>query len=489
MHTISENDLFHRLSFDNPWWRFKVDTKIKFLHPPQRMAYQAFSQRVRATPQNENDTGKIKTGRINVLAGPLRTGKTVMLRQLVAEIIESGVPPRQVMYCSLATPSYAAADLFLLFELFCRQYGHTADTELYVFFDEVQYIDNWQAVLKKLKKMRPNAHLTVAVSSDSPKLVMEDNTEPDGAEPTLDTFILPPLTFAEFLSFRKTDTKLFIGLEDGSDSAKVMLRQNALSALNTEFHRYINFGGFLEGVMPGPGGKSAPAFIRDGASDRVLHKDFASLHGVNNPQDLNKLLGLVAYNTGREVSIDDLAKHTGIAKNTVRKYLDYLEHAFLIRRLPRIDRKAKRFQRAVAFKVYLTTPCLYAALFGPVSADDAVFSRLAETALVAQWLGSKAMGQLAYASWRNGGMDLVIMDLENDVPVRVYDLDWESAYGSESKGPSGLVSFIEGTNREAQAYILTRDTARPASMRGVEITMAPISLYAYMAGRNPDGIH
>ncbi|MEK9755325.1 MAG: DUF4143 domain-containing protein, partial [Rhodospirillaceae bacterium] len=99
---------------------------------------------------------------------------------------------------------------------------------------------------------------------------------------------------------------------------------------------------------------------RDGVADRVLHKDLANLYGISEAQELNKLFGLLAFNTAREVTIEDLAKAAGVAKNTLRKYLDYLESAFLIRRVPRVDKDAKRFQRQVAFKVYLTTPCLYA---------------------------------------------------------------------------------------------------------------------------------
>lgn len=89
--------------------------------------------------------------------------------------------------------------------------------------------------------------------------------------------------------------------------------------------------------------------------------------------------------------MDDLAKATNIAKNTLRKHLDYLEQAFLIRRINRVDRDGKKFQRQVFFKVYLTGPCLYAALFAPVPPSYQFFQRLAETALVSQWLGSTAI--------------------------------------------------------------------------------------------------
>ncbi len=474
MHIIADNDLFHRLAFDNPWWELKADTKIQFKNPPKRIFYGPFYDHLT----------RAKTGQVLALAGPLRAGKTVLLRQAVAGLIESGVKPTSVFYCNMTVPSYTATNVTTLFEMFCRRYRHGPDAELYILYDEIQYVKGWEKALLALSEMRPNARIVAAVSSGAPAITTGKKTH-DGR---ITTYVLPPLTFLEFLRFRDSEAALFGDVPDGA-GAKMALRANALPALNAEFYRYINFGGFLEGIVMSKEGTPAPTFIRDGVADRVLHKDLASLHGVNDAQELNRLFGVLAFNTAREVTIDDLAKAVGIAKNTLRKYLDYLESAFLIRRLPRVDRNAKKFQRAVSFKVYLTAPCLYAALFAPVPKDDQFFHRLAETALVAQWLGSPELDNLAYASWRGGAIDLLMMNPDSGTPDHVYEIDWENRYGRPGKGPEELVGFVEGTNRKAECYILTGAIARPASMRGIDMTLAPLALYAYWLERdkkNPD---
>lgn len=465
VHIISDNDLFQRLAFDNPWWEFSGDTKIEFRHPPKRAGYQALADKARAAADAS----------VTVLAGPLRAGKTVMLRQMVADVIESGVPPTSVFYCNMTVPSYTSADLATLFEMFCRRYHHKADAELYVFYDEIQYVRGWQDAVLALAKLRPKARIVAAVSSGAPALT----TGASVAGGRLSVIVLPPLSFLEFLRFRGTEKTIF---GDNPGDGPMALRAEALPALNAEFHRYVNFGGFLEGIVGKTQGSPAPTFIRDGLSDRVLHKDLSSLAGINDAQELNKLFGILSFNTGREVTMDDLAKAAGIAKNTLRKYLDYLESAFLIRRVARVDKDAKRFQRQVAFKVYLTAPCLYAAQFGPVPVTDAAFRRLAETALVCQWLGTGAVDNLAYASWRGGGIDLLSLDPATDQPDHVYELDWTNAYGRE-RGPDQLVRFVEATNPGAKPYILTMAVARPATMRGLELTLAPLALYAYWVGR------
>jgi predicted AAA+ superfamily ATPase len=471
MHTITDNDLFHRLAFDNPWWEFKDSTRVAFKNPPKRAFFQAFHQRVM-------DAG---TGNVMVLAGPLRAGKTVLMRQMVAQLVEKGIKPTSILYCSLTTPSYTAADLSILFEMFCRRYRHGPDAEIYIFFDEVQYVKEWEKQLLKLAKMRPHAKIVGAVSSGSPSIVSGAKVM-DGK---MEIFVLPPLTFLEFMRFRGTEEKLF-GTPGGDlQHGAMTLAPNGLPALNQEFHRYVNFGGFLEGILSGKDGVPAPAFIRDGVADRVLHKDLASLSGVNDPQELNRLFGLLAFNTAREVSMDDLAKATGIAKNTLRKYLDYLEQAFLIRRINRVDRDGKKFQRQVFFKVYLTSPSLYAALFAPVPPFDQFFQRLAETALVSQWLGSAAIDNLYYASWRGGAVDLLTLHPETEKPDHVYDLDWSNTYVRTGTRPEQMVNFVRENNPKAMSYVLTGSVARAATMKGVDMTLAPVALYTYWIERDP----
>jgi predicted AAA+ superfamily ATPase len=484
-----------RLAFDNPWWEFTSGSEIKFRRPAKRVFFASFFSRVEKADAPGDMGGDI--GGVVVLAGPLRAGKTVMIRQVVAQLIEKGVSPSSICTCSMALPPLAGAEPESLLRVFSSRYGHGRESELFVFFDEVQYVQDWRKKLAALAEAWPKARIIAAVSS--------------GGEPS--DFLLPPLTFLEFLRFRKTEDKLF-GAEAAAGGAEksanapanaMVLAPGALTALNDEFLRYVNFGGFPGGVMGHGGGAGgaggggpSPAFIRDGLADGVLHKDLAGLHGINDTRELNRLFALLARNTALEVSIEELAKAVGVAKNTLRKYLDYLESAFLIRRLSRVDRHAKRFQRAVAFKVYLTSPCLYAALFGPVSADNGVFPRLAETALVSQWLCSKVepgapgiTASLVYASWRGGAIDLLSIDRKSGKPDQVYELDWGDDYAGAgagtnakaNKGPAGLTDFVRATNPAAKAYILTRETARQGVMAGIDITLAPLSLYAYWLER------
>ncbi|MEO5338584.1 MAG: AAA family ATPase [Magnetospirillum sp. WYHS-4] len=467
MHIISDNDLFQRLVFENPWWDLKPDTRIEFRASTQRIFFPSFFNRMMGAG----------AGDILVLTGPLRGGKTVMLRQTVARLIEGGVKPTHVFYASLTTPSLAGADLAVLFEMFLRRYRHGPEAELYVFFDEAEYVADWQKTVSQLARMRPRTRFVCAVSAGAPA-----GGEANAGGGRYQVFVLPPLTFVEFLRFRGSEDKLF-GPGAGKPHGKAVFKETLLPVLNEEFMRYINFGGFPEGILGKTEGAPAPTFIRDGLTNRVLHKDLPGLFGISDAQEVNRVLTVLAFNTGREISIDEIAKVTGIAKNTIRKYLDFLISAHLIRRLDRVDQNGNPFQRAVGFKVLLSTPCLYASLFGPSPIGHDAFPRLVQCAVVAQWRASEAENDLSYAVWRGGGVDLVGFDPRNGKPSAAFEMDWNDHYAQASKGPGNLIQFVKGSGGSAKAFILTHSLARPGRMQGVDITLAPASLYCYWLGR------
>jgi len=473
MLEIGEQTILKRLTFENPWWALDPNKgNIKFRQPAKRHFYDAFH-----TTFFSADTGKA-----TLLAGPLRTGKTVMLRQMIAELIEGGIKPQSVLFASFVSPTYWAKSLGEMLTMFRQKFGHSEQEPLYIFLDEVQYTGEWREELKALATNNPTVRFAAALSSDVPlgkyagKGAGEDDRD-------FELSVLPPLTFVEFLRLRGSEEKLF---EHVVDDAPQEFHQQHLKALNEEFVRYVNYGGFPEGIMTRTEGTPPPTFVRDGLCDRLLHKDLASHAGINDVHELSRLFTVVAFNTAREISIDELAQSSGIAKNTVRKYLDYLESSFLIRRVVRLDRDAKRFKRIVAFKVYLTSPCMYAALFGPVGADSEVFGRLAETAVFCQWLGSESVGHMAYASWRGGKVDMVGIERRGNSPIRpgrpwvVAEMDWNERLIYSQAGPRALGEFVRTNCPEAVAYVMTRNVARPGLLDGIQVRVLPIALSCYL---------
>jgi predicted AAA+ superfamily ATPase len=69
-------------------------------------------------------------------------------------------------------------------------------------------------------------------------------------------------------------------------------------------------------------------------AESYLYKDLLMLEQINKPQLLDKLLKAVALQVGNEVSYQELAQTTGSDNKTVEKYIDLLEKAFVLFKLP-----------------------------------------------------------------------------------------------------------------------------------------------------------
>lgn len=112
--------------------------------------------------------------------------------------------------------------------------------------------------------------------------------------------------------------------------------------------------------------KDPRQFIRHDIIDKVLLRDLPSLYGITDVQELNSLFNMIAYRSGDQFSYQKLAQVSGVKKDTLKKYIQYLEAAFLIKLIHRTDYTARSFKRDVNFKIYLTNPSLRCALFEPI---------------------------------------------------------------------------------------------------------------------------
>ncbi len=113
------------------------------------------------------------------------------------------------------------------------------------------------------------------------------------------------------------------------------------------------------------------------------------------------------------MSLEELSRNSGVAKNTIKKYIEYLEAAFLIKVVHRSTDRQKGFTGPNYFKVYLTNPSIRSALFAPIAENDEFMGAFAETAIFSQWFHAPA--DLHYARWRDGEVDIVFLDAGNDL--------------------------------------------------------------------------
>lgn len=467
MFEIAKNDIIARLRFDNPWWSTGVDISIAFQENPRRKYFDSFFQAI-------TDTSIL---RAIILMGPRRIGKTVMVYHCIRELLNIGVPSNTILYVSLETPIYTGLALEGILSYFQELFGHERPTTLYVFFDEIQYLKNWEVHLKSLVDSYPSYRF-VATGSAAAALRLKSNESGAGR---FSDYILPPLTFSEYLKFIGREDELI----EKDFSTKFIYSSRNIEELNKEFVNYLNYGGYPEAVFSPSIRANPEQYIKSDIIDKVLLRDLPSLYGISDIQELNRLFTTLAYNTGNEVSLEGLSKSSGVAKNTIKRYLEYLEAAFLIKRVERIDQNAKRFKRAMSFKVYLTNPSMRAALFGRVDIDGNAMGPLTETAIFSQWQHSK-QANLYYARWNQGEIDIVSLENTNQKPIWAVEVKWSDRPFRYHEELENCVSFVEHNPQIEQPILITSRTIFNIDInyRNIKFEFVPASLYAYIISTN-----
>jgi len=463
MLTISQAEIKNRLRFDNPWWETSCIEK-RYQDYPRRFYFASFFKLVKESSIN----------RAAVLMGPRRVGKTVMIYHTVDKLLKEGVAPTSILYVSLETPLYTGLSLEKIVNLFQSEFEHKRDDRLFIIFDEIQYLAGWEVHLKSLVDSYP-AYKYIATGSAAAALKLKSRESGAGR---FTDFLLPPLTFAEYLAFIGRVEDLIVLSNDFGWDAK------NITELNNEFINYLNFGGYPEAVFSNLIQNDSARYIKSDIIDKVLLRDLPSLYGINDVQELNKLFTTIAYNTGNEITLENLSKSSGVSKNTIKKYIEYLEAAFLIKIVSRVDFSSKKFKRAMTFKVYLTNPSMRAALFGPVGDDHQAMGALTETAIFSQWSHSENIDNLHYARWDAGEVDIVWLDTATQRPAWCVEVKWSDLPCSDSRMLKGAISYAKNNEIGIPIRVTTKTISKITIIDDIVIEFQPSAAYAYTLGAN-----
>ncbi len=468
MLQVSDQEINSRLREENPWWIDGAGIDRDFAVFPRRAYLQPFTRLLRQDgPQ-----------RAVLLLGPRRVGKTILVFHAIDDLLRRNVAGRDILYISLETPTFFGQSLESLVRRFQKMFERPADTALFVFFDEIQYLKGWEVHLKSLVDSFRGIQF---VATGSAAAALKHKSTESGAG-RFTEYVLPPLTFFEYLRFIGKEEALILDDPDRDDAGRYIVRD--VHGLNDAFVNYVNFGGYPEAVFSETVRNNPRRYIKSDIIDKVLLRDLPSLYGIADVQELNSLFNTVAYNSAQEISVEDLSQSSGVSKPTIVKYLEYLEAAFLIKRLRRIDENAKHFRKAMTFKVYLTNSTMRSALFAPLDADNAAMGHMVETAVFSQWLHNASyIESLHYARWKKGEIDLVSLDAAQR-PRFAVEVKWSDRAPSDAKEIKALLEFARVNPLARRPLVTTRTLSEIKIVDGIEIEFTPASLHCYTVGRN-----
>ncbi len=467
---IPQEKIIERLRYENPWWVTKAIPEL----------YRTMSKRLYFTLFYPFVVEK-EIKRAVVLMGPRRVGKTVMMFHTIDQLIQENINPQKLFFIGIDNPIYINLSLQDILDLCTEALKIKNLDDCYIFFDEIQYLKDWERHLKVLVDTYPKTKFIV---SGSAAAALRWHSTESGAGRFTD-FMLPPLTFQEFIHLKNRSHLMVEGAIKYNGKEIAYQLTNNIDELNKEFVSYLNFGGYPEVVLSEKIQSDMGRYVKNDIVDKVLLRDLPSLYGIKDVQELNRFFTYIAYNTGNEFSYETMSRESGIIKETLKKYLEYLEAAFLIKVLNKLDINAKRLKRVTSFKVYLTNPSLRTALFSPISESDQEMGNMVETAILSQWMHRENLN-LNYARWKDkkeGEVDLVLLDDKNFKPIWGIEIKWSNRYVEKTNELNSMVQFCD-KNKLSSALVTTINQEGNKNFKEIEFTFLPAALYAYNVGVN-----
>lgn len=275
----------------------------------------------------EQVLAKSETGEIIILKGVRRSGKSTILLNTIRNRISKGVNPNDILFINLEDPRFISdLDVKLLAQIREVYLEYLNPTGLpYFFLDEIQNVPHFEKwVLKEYELRRSRLFLT---GSNARLLSREIGTALTGRYLEVIVF---PLGFQEFLAFKG------IYVQNQLDRAHYRLE------INRSFQEYLTFGGFPKiALIEDPEIKKAElkAYF-----DSILLRDIVARYRLDNVEALMTLSVYLLSNISNLLSVNTLKNYFKLSFDLIDRYVEYLENAYLIFRVPLFDWSFKRQQ-------------------------------------------------------------------------------------------------------------------------------------------------
>jgi predicted AAA+ superfamily ATPase len=246
---------------------------------------------------------KLRPNKVLMLLGPRRSGKTAFIKDYLKT-----VDPTK----TLVLNGEDLVDAALLQERSVANYSRLlADKDLLV-IDEAQHIPEMGLILKLIVDSIEGIQV-IATGSSAFDLHQQVGEPLVGRQNTLFMYPLAQMEFSKIEDFKTTIEK----------------REERLI-----------FGGYPE-LIQYPDWKDKEDYLYQIMNDYLL-KDILMVDGIKNSNKLYALLRLIAFQVGKEVSLEELGKQLGMSKNTVERYLDLLSKVFVIFRIGGFSRNLRK---------------------------------------------------------------------------------------------------------------------------------------------------
>lgn len=257
---------------------------------------------------------------IKIITGVRRCGKSVIKDQIEEELRRMGKPTLSLDFERLSVNSQISnAD-----ELVAYVTARLGQEKTYVFLDEVQQVDGWNIACRSLRL----ENLSLFVTGSNSKLLSKEFTKEFSGRYV--SFNIRPFVYREICEYAQ---------------------QTGNSRTVTD---YIIYGGFPKTLEFAD--KNAILDYLNELDRQIVRNDLMNRYHIRKEVLFEKLVNFILRSNSRIFSANSVMKFLKgqgytASINTIMKYLQYMEDAYIIRSIPQYETKAKRELRFFS-KIY-----------------------------------------------------------------------------------------------------------------------------------------
>lgn len=266
---------------------------------------------------------------IKVLIGIRRSGKSVILTQIMDELKQKSIDSKHIIYMNFEDYDYEAyTDPQKLNDYIKEKIND--DEKYYIFFDEIQNVDKWERVVNSL---RATKNTSIFITGSNSDLLSSDLATHIAGRYV--SFKVTPFTFEEVCEL--------LNVTDSRD-------------IEDAFNDYIKWGGMPQRFMQNDD-NSKRTYLYD-IYDSIIMKDIVKRFNIKDIDLLRRIITYILTTPSQVFSPDSLKKYMqsdsrNVSLETLYNYLDYIVRANLISKAERYDVRGKRILTG-KYKYYLT---------------------------------------------------------------------------------------------------------------------------------------
>ena len=266
---------------------------------------------------------------IKVLIGIRRSGKSVLLTQIMDELKNSNIDDNHIIYMNFEDLDNEEYTDYKKLNKYIKEKIKDKN-KYYIFFDEIQNVVSWEKVVNSL---RASENTSLFITGSNSDLLSSDLATHIAGRYV--SFKITPFTFKEVCEL--------LNIKDKNE-------------IENEFLDYLKWGGMPQRFMQ-IDENSKKIYLND-IYDSIIVKDIINRFNIKDLDLLNRIVTYLITTPSQTFSPESLKKYfesisRSVSLETIYNYLDYLVRANLISKAERYDIRGKRILTG-KYKYYLT---------------------------------------------------------------------------------------------------------------------------------------